>query len=154
MANEENGPFKGGRPYAITDPQKLRAAIDAYFKMCDPRLERRLADSGRDAKGETIWQEREVMTHQKPYTMSGLARAIGVNCSTLLAYKDAAHFSDEIPEDVRQQLIDSVADALARCEEFAEDNLFGPFSAGATTSRSQETADSGHDHHRAGHDHG
>jgi hypothetical protein len=39
----------------------------------------------------------------------------------------------------------------------ADEGLMGQFVVvedAATTSRSQETADSGHDHHRAGHDHG
>jgi hypothetical protein len=35
-----------------------------------------------------------IMTTQPPYTLSGLARALRVNRTTLLNYQDPAHYSD------------------------------------------------------------
>jgi hypothetical protein len=120
----ETGPFKGGRPFKFTDPEKFKQAIRAYFDLCDPHIERRMVDKGVNQQGETIWQEREIMTQQRPYTLSGLARALDVDRGTLLNYQDPNHYSDEIPDEVRQELISTLRLARARCEEYAEGQLF------------------------------
>jgi len=44
--------------------------------------------------------------------MSGLARVLGVHRATLINYKD------------RPEFFDSIAGALAECEEYAEEQLF------------------------------
>jgi hypothetical protein len=120
----ENGPFKAGRPFKFTDPEKFRQAIRAYFDLCDPHIERRMVDKGVNQQGETIWQEREIMTQQRPYTLSGLARALEVDRGTLLNYQDPSHYSEEIPDDVRQEIISTLRLARSRCEEYAEGQLF------------------------------
>jgi hypothetical protein len=120
----DKGPFKAGRPFKFTDPEKFRQAIRAYFDLCDPHIERRMVDKGVNQQGETIWQEREIMTHQRPYTLSGLARALDVDRSTLLNYQNPEHYSDEIPDEARQEIIGTLSLARARCEEYAEAQLF------------------------------
>jgi hypothetical protein len=47
--------------------------------MCDPRLEGQLVESGIDQKSQTIFIKRKVMTEQKSYAVSGLARALGID---------------------------------------------------------------------------
>jgi hypothetical protein len=76
-SQEDMGPFKGGRPFKFTDPVALQQAIEAYFDLCDPHLVEQLVESGINQKNETIWATRKVMTQQKPYTTSGLARSLG-----------------------------------------------------------------------------
>ena len=121
---QDMGPFKAGAPFKFTDVQSLQLAIQAYFDSCDPHVQRKVVDAGINQQGETIWAERAVMTPQKPYTMAGLARALGVSRQTLLNYTNPAHYSEEIPEDVRQQIMDSLGQAKRRAEEYAESQLF------------------------------
>jgi hypothetical protein len=98
--------------------------IQNYFDWCDPHQEERLVESGVNQQGQTIFTKRVIMTPQKPYTTSGLARALGTSRQTLLEYQQTDHYTDEIPEDVRQELIDAIGDAKRRVEEYAESQLF------------------------------
>src|SRR5688572_15029963 len=66
-----------------------------------------------------MWTTREIMTEQRPYTMSGLARALGLSRQALLEYSERDEFGD------------SIAAAKQRCEEYAESQLFGPYANGA-----------------------
>src|SRR5664279_3937169 len=79
----DKGPFKAGAPFEFTDVQTLEMAIQAYFDSCDPHVQRKVVDAGINQQGETIWAERAVMTGQRPYTMTGLARSLGVDRTTL-----------------------------------------------------------------------
>jgi hypothetical protein len=76
------------RPLKYETVEQLDRAINAYFDMCDPHTQRRVVDCRINEKGETIWREREVMTEQKPYTISGLANALGVSRQTILNYAE------------------------------------------------------------------
>jgi hypothetical protein len=118
------GPFKGGRPFKFTDPTELRREIQNYFDACDPHQEQRVVEAGVNQRGETIFTTREVMTAQKPYTTSGLARALGTSRQTLLDYQNPEHYTEEIPDEARQALADTVGDAKRRVEEYAEAQLF------------------------------
>lgn len=62
---------------------------------------------------------REVMTGQKPYTMSGLARHMGIDRRTLLNYSNM------------EQFFHTVEGARERVHEFAESQLYGRAAAGA-----------------------
>jgi hypothetical protein len=63
--------------------------------------------------------QRDIMTEQRPYTMTGLARAIGLTRQSLLNYKE------------RDEYFDSIQAAMQRCQEYAEGQLFGPYANGA-----------------------
>jgi hypothetical protein len=116
--------FDAGRPFKFTDANSFKHAVSAYFDSCDPHVVDKVIDGGINSQGETIWVKRAVMTPQRPYTLSGLARALGVNRTTLLNYQDPEHYSEEIPADVRQEIITTLKLARARCEEYAESQLF------------------------------
>lgn len=109
----------GGRPLAFQTVAELDLAIKLYFDKCDPHIEKHLIATGVTANGQTMFEEREVLTAQKPYTMSGLARAMGIDRRTLLNYKK------------RDQFFPSIQGAIDRCEEYTEGQLFGPFANGA-----------------------
>lgn len=121
MADSDNQPDKKrvGRPLQYKSVEELQTAIDSYFALCDPHIEERLVEGGLDQQGQTIWVKRKVMTEQKPYLMSGLARALGMSRQALLDYSE------------REQFVDSVAAAKARCEEYTESQLYGPHASGA-----------------------
>ena len=109
----------GGRPLKFDSVAKLDMAIQLYFDKCDPHVEPQMIAAGVNTNGKTMFDTREVITEQKPYTMAGLARAIGVDRKTLLNYKK------------RDEYFPSIKAAIDRCEEYAESQLFGPYSNGA-----------------------
>jgi hypothetical protein len=111
-----------GRPLKYKTVEELDRAISAYFDMCDPHTQRRVVDCGINEKGETIWREREVMTEQQPYTVSGLARSLGIDRDTLINYKK------------RDEFFGSVNAAYQRCHEYAESQLYGRSATGAAFS--------------------
>ncbi|MFJ6416486.1 terminase small subunit [Paeniglutamicibacter sp. NPDC091659] len=113
---------KGGRPLKFQTVDELELSINAYFDSCDPHIEQRVIDGGVNQKGETIWLKRAVMTEQRPYTVSGLARALGIHRETLINYGERDEFSD------------SVAAAYDRCHEWAESQLYSRNNSGAAFS--------------------
>jgi hypothetical protein len=123
MAEQDNQPpedkNKVGRPLAYGSVEELQVAIDSYFAMCDPHIEEQIVESGMDNKGQTIFMKRKVMTAQRPYNMSGLARACGVDRRTILNYSN------------KEEFFPTIDDARARCEEYWEGRLDSPFSNGA-----------------------
>lgn len=120
MTEKESNPV--GRPLAYKTVQDLDQAISAYFDLCDPHTQRRLVDCGMNDAGETIWRSREVLTEQQPYTVSGLARALGIDRDTLINYRN------------RDEFFGSVQAAYERCHEFAESQLYGRAQSGAAFS--------------------
>lgn len=122
-ANTQDTPkHPGGRPLKFQTVEELDQAIKAYFDMCDPHTEQRLVEAGVNERGETIFVKRAVLTEQKPYTVSGLARALGIDRSTLIDYKERDEFSH------------SVKAAYERCHEYAESQLYGRAATGAAFS--------------------
>lgn len=109
---QEGSKHAGGRPPKFETVEELDQAIRAYFDLCDPHIETRMVDAGVNQRGETIWQKREVMTEQQPYTVSGLARALGMTREMLVQYKRKEKFSD------------SILSAYERCHEYAEKQLY------------------------------
>ncbi|MBB0998287.1 hypothetical protein G6024_14535 [Dietzia maris] len=114
---EEKHP--GGRPLKFQTVEELDLAIQNYFAEQDPHTTKVLVETGRDAKGNMLFDTRTVLTEQKPYTMTGLARALGVDRRTLLNYKN------------KDEYFPSIQGALNRCAEYAETQLFGPYANGA-----------------------
>ncbi|GAA1053919.1 terminase small subunit [Dietzia natronolimnaea] len=121
MAESSNASEKhaGGRPLKFQTVDELDLAIQNYFAEQDPHTTKALVESGRDAKGNMLFDTRTVLTEQKPYTMTGLARALGVDRRTLLNYKN------------KDEFFPSIQGALNRCAEYAETQLFGPYANGA-----------------------
>src|SRR3954464_13976740 len=93
-AEPDNNPV--GRPLKYKTVEQLDRAVNAYFDLCDPHTQRRVVDCGINEKGETIWREREVMTEQKPYTVSGMANALDISRKTLLDYRERPEFLNSI----------------------------------------------------------
>ena len=108
-----------GRPLKFKSVEALEMAIQLYFDEQDPHIQTHLEATGVSAKGETMFQERKVLTDQKPYTLTGLARALGVNRGTLLNYGK------------KEEFFSTIEAARARCAEYAETQLFGPYANGA-----------------------
>lgn len=116
--------YKNGRPFKFTDPAELKLKIQTYFDMCDPHLvTERVVNSWKD-DGTAVLLDRQSMSKQKPYLITGLARHLGVDPQTLRNYKDPDHYDDSIPEDIKQELIASVKDAYDKVHEFNEGCLY------------------------------
>lgn len=113
---------KGGRPLKFKSVEELDQAVSAYFDMCDPHTEQRVVEAGVNERGDTIFNKRAVLTEQQPYTVSGLARALGISRQTLLDYSK------------RDEFLDTIEAARERCHEFAEKQLYGRANSGAAFS--------------------
>lgn len=111
-----------GRPLSYGTVGELEQAIKSYFDDCDPHIQPRMVENGRNDRGETIWIKREVMTEQKPYTMSGLARHLGIDRKTLLNYSKI------------EQFFPTISTARERVHEFAEGQLYTRNATGAAFS--------------------
>lgn len=94
----------GGRPLAFKSAEELQKVIDEYFDWCDNRTKK-------------IWIEKtqsEIMVSDPaPYTMSGLARRLGVDRQTILNYSKKDEFFGTIRE------------ARSRVHEDVETRLMG-----------------------------
>src|SRR4051794_6773403 len=97
-----------GRPPKFKTVQELDLAIQNYFAECDPHTAQALVETGRDSKGNMLFDARTVLTEQQPYTMSGLALALGMTRKGLLDYAAKDEFGN------------SIALAKQRCEAYAE----------------------------------
>lgn len=116
---EAEAKHPGGRPLKFETAADLDLAIQTYFDECDPHIINHMEATGFNERGQTMFAERKIMSDQKPYTMSGLARALGISRQGLLDYSK------------RDEFVDSVQAAKQRCEEYAESQLFGPYANGA-----------------------
>jgi hypothetical protein len=93
----------GGRPLIFKNKEELEKVIDEYFEWCDNRLVQ-----GYDEKENKQF----AYISPAPYTMSGLARRIGVDRRTLLNYSDKEEFfptiaraRERVHEDVESRLM-------------------------------------------------
>lgn len=77
-----------GRPPLYTSVVDLQKIIDKYFEWCDNRAVKRVDKEGNEY----------MITDPAPYTMSGLARRLGMSRETLVQYRDKTEFSDAIKE--------------------------------------------------------
>lgn len=109
-----------GRPFIFQDVKELDLAISNYFNTCDPHFEKQKVETGTNPKGGIIFEEREILTEQIPYTVTGLARSLKVSRRTLLNYRREEHYSEEISPELRKELILSIEDAYQRVEEWNE----------------------------------
>lgn len=118
-----NEDVKNGRPFLFTDPNELKVKIQNYFDNCDPHLTEKMMVTGQTESGGDLVERRIVLTKQRPYTITGLARALGVNRRTLINYKNPNHYDESIDPKVRQEIIRAIEHAYTRVEEYNEEAL-------------------------------
>ena len=94
---------KTGRPLIFKSIAELQEKIDEYFSWCDNAV-------------KTIWDEKkgieQVISYPAPYTMSGLARRLGVDRDTIVNYSHREEFfptiraaRERVHEDVETRLM-------------------------------------------------
>jgi hypothetical protein len=92
----------GGRPVLFKTPEELQEKIDEYFRFCDARI-------------KTIFDPRTnkeaIINYPAPYTMSGLARRLGIDRQTLVNYSNKEEFFDTIRE-ARQRVEEDIENRL------------------------------------------
>lgn len=98
----------GGRPPFFSSVEEMQKAIDKYFEECDGKV--LLDEDGkpmRNKDGKVIRDDR------RPYTITGLALALGFNSrQALLNYEGKEEFHD------------TVRRAKSRVERYAEERLY------------------------------
>ena len=89
VIQEDKPKHAGGRPPKYTNPEELERVIEEYFDYCDNRTKK-------------VWIEKTqteaMISDPAPYTMSGLARALGLSRQGLIEYAAKDMFSDAIKE--------------------------------------------------------
>lgn len=93
-----------GRPPKFDNPEDLKTAIEEYFTFCDNRIQQ-VYSKKRDAVIEII--------NPEPYTMAGLAYALGMDRRSLLNYMNNDLFfshvktaRDKVQTDVERRLME------------------------------------------------
>lgn len=93
-----------GRPLQYKTVEEMQAAIDEYFDYCDSRIKQIHTKEGTEM----------AITHPAPYTMSGLARRLGLSRQALAEYSHRAQFGDAIKaarervqEDIETRLMET-----------------------------------------------
>lgn len=98
---------KVGRPLKYKTVEELQAAINEYFDYCDNRIKHVYSP-----KSEAVIE----IIDPAPYTMSGLALAMGVDRKTLLSYSKKDEFlptvkaaRERVHQDVETRLMEKNA---------------------------------------------
>jgi len=108
---EESKDNKVGRPLLFKSVEELDQRINEYFESRAPHVVKRLVKRTK-SDGGSFWAEDEVMSEQRPVTITGLAVYLRTSRRVLLAYKE------------REEFLPSIERALARCEEYGETQLY------------------------------
>lgn len=107
----EDNTNKVGRPLKYETPEEMQEAIDKYFDSCFKPVRVFIKDTNKyinltDENGD------EIKEQYKPFTMSGLAYALGMSRQALLNYSE------------REKFVDTITRAKQKCEIYAEERLF------------------------------
>lgn len=98
---------EAGRPPKYETPEQMQAAIDEYFAYCDNRIQQVYS-----AKAEGVIE----VIDPEPYTMSGLAGALGMDRRSFLDYRKKDDFLPlikaarrKVERDVERRLMEGKA---------------------------------------------
>jgi len=91
-----------------TDPDEFEACVNAYFEYCDTNL---ITKQMGHSKGITI------MRIPIPYSMAGLARALGISRDALNRYKHQDNGLAEANPEIAQKIADIIFRARDRIHE-------------------------------------
>ncbi len=93
-----------GRPVLYKTAEELQVIIDEYFDYCDNRAKKIINKDGQEY----------MIIDPAPYTMSGLARRLGMDRDTLLRYSKKEEFygtireaRDKVQEDVENRMMET-----------------------------------------------
>ena len=107
----EEGKNKVGRPLKYKTPEEMQAKIDEYFESCF----RPVAILNKDKCEYKFLKDNEgkiVKEQYKPFTITGLANALGLSRRDLLSYNEKDEFRN------------TVTRAKSIVEQYAEERLF------------------------------
>jgi len=101
-----------GRPPKFKKPEDMQKQILEYFKSCWDYKRNMFGGRVYDSKTKKV-----VMVQIKPYTITGIAVALGTSRQTLLNYED-------IKNEYGKEFFDTIKRAKEICHQYAEDSLF------------------------------
>jgi len=104
--------YLGGRPKKFKTPQELQEKVDGYFETCW---------GARYYNGKPLLDENGEVVKGiiRPYTMSGLARYLGISIKCLFEYEVHSKAGTMLPE-----YAEILTDAKLRIQEYAEQRLY------------------------------
>lgn len=104
--NTETKKHPGGRPLIINSVEEMETAIDKYFESLKRPLRDNKGNYIQDNDGNYIWED------TAPYTMAGLALALGMSRRALINYEG------------RPEFVPAITRARAMVEAYAEGRLY------------------------------
>lgn len=111
MAEVENETkHAGGRPPIYETPEQMQQVIDEYFAECNPHVVE-YQHFEKMKNGQYKLKTTKKISHQVPYTISGLAYALGMSRQALLDYEK------------KDEFLVTVKRAKARVERFVEEGM-------------------------------
>ena len=128
---------KIGRPPLFETAEELKIRIDEYFNQCDPHTEMKTEWVEARENDGTLLKDKNglnylvevthrVMTKQIPYSVTGLALALGMSRQTLLEYEGEV----EGREKKDPEFADTIKRAKLRIHNYLELNLYSPSPTG------------------------
>lgn len=96
----------GGRPAKYTKAEKMQYKIDKYFESCFTAVRDKSGNILRDEYGNIV------KAQTRPFTISGLADALGMSRQSLLNYSK------------KEEFFDTITRAKRKCEVYTEEMLF------------------------------
>lgn len=114
-----------GRPLKFKSPEELQEKIDAYFKSC--------FDYARDMFGNRLKDKDEknedgspvfVMKQVKPFTIGGLAVALGTYRDVIVDYENGKYDDPDKDPEVNRQFSNTIKEAKEIIKAYAEEQLY------------------------------
>lgn len=109
--------YRGQKP-AFNSPEKLQKQVDAYFDSCFGFMYDKNGNLKYDKNGEPIRYQ------NKPFTVSGLALAVGVTTRTLNRYCSGTFDTDMLGDENLASYKKILVKAKQKIESFAESQLY------------------------------
>lgn len=89
-----------GRKRLFDTPQEMQALIDDYFARCDPHIDEFTNVEWDEKKQDYVEKTVKIVTKQQPYTMSGLALALGFESRT--SFVDYKGYGDDFSNTIKK----------------------------------------------------
>ncbi|MFB6518591.1 terminase small subunit [Streptomyces sp. NPDC056401] len=120
--DQEEEKDKGGRPLKFQSVKELKQKIEEYFGDCDAHVATRQFFKQK-IDGTHYLAEEEYITDRQPYTVNGMARALGTTRDTLLDYERGKYDDRDDSDEEGERFSDAIKNAKARINEDIERRL-------------------------------
>lgn len=118
---------KVGRPNKFSDVEQLEKKIQAYFDSCydyewQDVIKRDSEGNRVKRDGKFVKEPKKVLVQKEPFTITGLALALGTSRKVLMEYESQKDFAN-LTKEQKVQISNAIKRAKNRCEEYLERSM-------------------------------